>query len=380
MTVYKTFLKVLNKSKVPIIMYTVFLIIFGSLSFSNNSTAMDFTASKPDIVIVNDDEEVGITKNLIDYLKENTDVRDIKDENAINDALFYRDVNYVIYIPKNYQNDFLTGNNPEIKIKSTKDYYSSLADIILNRYLTVANAYRETYSNESIIIEKINNSLNTSTKVDIKSKIDTNTLSKATRYYDFLNYSMMAGAIYVICLVLSSFHEEKVKKRIIVSSMDYKKQNNILLFANSIFAIIVWLVYVILSIVLCGDVILSSRGLIYILNSFIFTICCVTIAFLISNLINNKNAINGIINVVALGSSFLCGAFVPVEFLPDSVIKIAHLLPSYWYINSNELIKTLEVVNLDTLKPIIVNMLVILLFSLIFIIISNIVTKKKNRY
>lgn len=380
MTVYKTFLKVLNKSKVPIIMYTVFLIIFGSLSFSNNSTAMDFTASKPDIVIVNDDEEVGITKNLIDYLKENTDVRDIKDENAINDALFYRDVNYVIYIPKNYRNDFLTGNNPEIKIKSTKDYYSSLADIILNRYLTVANTYKETYSDESIIIEKINNSLNTSTKVDIKSKIDTNTLSKATRYYDFLNYSMMAGAIYVICLVLSSFHEEKVKKRIIVSSMDYKKQNNILLFANSIFAIIVWLVYVILSIILCGDVILSSRGLIYILNSFIFTICCVTIAFLISNLINNKNAINGIINVVALGSSFLCGAFVPVEFLPDSVIKIAHLLPSYWYINSNELIKTLEVVNLDTLKPIIINMLVILLFSLIFIIISNIVTKKKNCY
>ena len=380
MTVYRTFLKVLNKSKVPIIMYTVFLIVFGSLSFSNNNTAMDFTASKPDIVIVNADKEIGVTKNLINYWKKNTDVRDIKDGNAINDALFYRDVNYVIYIPKNYRNDFLTGNNPEIKIKSTKDYYSSLADIILNRYLTVANTYKETYSDESIIIEKINNSLNTSTKVDIKSKIDTNTLSKATRYYDFLNYSMMAGAIYVICLVLSSFHEEKVKKRIIVSSMDYKKQNNILLFANSVFAIIVWLVYVILSIILCGDIILSSRGLIYILNSFIFTICCVTIAFLISNLINNKNAINGIINVVALGSSFLCGAFVPVEFLPDSVLKIAHLLPSYWYINTNELIKTLEIVNLDTLKPIIINMLVILLFSLIFIILSNIITKKKNRY
>lgn len=380
MTIYKTFLKVLNKNKVPIIMYTVFLIVFGSLSFSNNNNNMSFTATKPDIVIVNNDEEVGLTKNLIDYLKKNNNVRDIKDENAINDALFYRDINYVIYIPKNYRNSFLKGENPEIKIESTKDYYSSLTDIILNRYLTVANTYQQTYSDESIIIEKINNSLNSNAKVDIKSKIDTNSLSKATRYYDYLNYSMMAGAIYVICLVLSSFHEEKVKKRIIVSSMDYKKQNNILLFANSIFAIIVWLIYVIISIILCGDVILSSRGLIYILNSFIFTICCVTIAFLISNLINNKNAINGIINVVALGSSFLCGAFVPVEFLPDSVIKIAHPLPSYWYINSNELIKTLEVVNLDTLKPIIINMLVILLFSLIFIIISNIVTKKKNRY
>ena len=36
----------------------------------------------------------------------------------------------------------------------------------------------------------------------------------------------------------------------------------------------------------------------------------------------NKNAINGIINVVALGSSFLCGTFVPVEFLPNRVFFI----------------------------------------------------------
>ena len=73
----------------------------------------------------------------------------------------------------------------------------------------------------------------------------------------------------------------------------------------------------------------TTHGLMYLINSFVFTICAITIAFLIGTLINNKNAINGIVNVVALGSCFLCGAFVPMDWLPDAVLKIAHVLPSY---------------------------------------------------
>ncbi len=121
----------------------------------------------------------------------------------------------------------------------------------------------------------------------------------------------------------------------------------------------------------------GKHGLILIINSFVFSICSLTIAFLIGNLINNKNAINGIINVVGLGSSFLCGAFVPVEWLPDNILKIAHILPSYWYIQTNEIVKTLEIINLETLKPILTNIGVLLIFSLLFIVITNLITKRK---
>lgn len=123
----------------------------------------------------------------------------------------------------------------------------------------------------------------------------------------------------------------------------------------------------------------TAHGLIYIINSFIFTICAVTIAFLIGNVMKNKDAINGIVNVIALGSSFLCGAFVPAEILPDTVLKIAHILPSYWYINTNELVKTIEEFNFETLKPIIINMGVIIGFSVLFVIITNIVSNKKRK-
>lgn len=378
MTVFKTFLKVVNKYKATIIMYTVILIAFGGFNMQTSENSTSFVASKPDVLIINQDEEEGLTQNLMEYIKENSNIIDIKEtQEAINDALFYRDVNYIIYIPENYRQDFLNGENPKIKIKSTGDYQASLAEMMLERYIKVANIYQGNMESEEELISKINETLSKQTEIEITSKLDINNLSKATFYYNFASYSILAGCVYVICLILSSFKEEKIRKRTIISSTNYKKYNRELLLSNSLFAIIMWLFYVALSFILIGKTMFTAQGLIYITNSFIFTICSVTIAFFIANLVNNKNAINGIVNVVALGSSFLCGAFVPVEWLPDSVLKLAHILPSYWYIQSNEIVKTLETVNFETLKPIMTNMGIILLFSIVFVILTNIISKKK---
>ncbi len=380
MAVFKTFLKIVNRNKFIIILYTVILITFAGFNMQTNDTSTSFVASKPDILIINKDENTGITNNLIKYIQNNSNIIDIEQsEEAINDALFYRDVNYIIYIPENYRQDFMNDLNPKIEIKSTGDYQASLAEMMLSRYIKVANTYKKDLNNEEDLIKRINETLEKEAKIEVTSKLDSDSLSRATFYYNFLNYSIIAGLVYIICLILSSFREEKIRKRTIISSMNYKKFNRQLLISNGILAIILWIFYVILSFILIGDIMFTKHGLILIANSFAFSICSLTIAFLIGNLINNKNAINGIINVIGLGSSFLCGAFVPVEWLPDSILKIAHILPSYWYIQSNEIIKTIEVVNIETLKPIFINISVIILFSVGYIILTNIITKNKRK-
>lgn len=380
MTVFKTFLKVLNKCKLPIIMYTVFLIFFGGFNMQTSENNTNFVAEKPDVLIINKDEEKGITKNFVDYIKNNSNIIDIEnDEEKVNDALFYRDVNYIIYIPEKFREEFLKGNNPEIEIKSTGDYSASYTEMLLSRYIKIANTYVKNVESEEELTSKINETLSKETKIEISSKLDTDNLSKACFYYNFANYSILAGLVYVICLILSSFKKENIQKRTIISSMNYKKINRKLLLSSSLVAIGLWLSYVVLSFILVGNVMFTMHGMMYIANSFIFSICALTIAFLIGNLITNKNAINGIINVVALGSSFLCGAFVPMEWLPDSVLKIAHILPSYYYISTNEMLKQLEVINLDTMKPVITNMGVIVIFTAIFIIITNVVSRKKRK-
>lgn len=380
MTVFNTVLKIVNKYKFNIILYTVLLVSFAGINFKSGNNTTNFVETKPDIYIINDDENKGITKDLIKYLNKNTNIKDLdNDEEAINDALFYRDVNYIIRIPKNFREDFLKGKNPKIKIKTTKDYNSVLAENLLNNYIKTANIFLNNTNSEQELIQKVNQTISTSTKVKITSKLDTNTLSQVTFYFNFLNYSILAGCVYVICLILSSFKEEKIHKRMMIGSISYKEINRKLLLSLGVISFLLWIFYIVLAFFLLGKVVFSAHGILYIVNSFIFMIVALSLAFLIGNIVNSKTAINGIINVVALGSSFLCGAFVPMEWLPKYVLSISHILPSYWYIKTNELIKTMEVISLKNLKPLIINEIVLLVFMVIFIVITNIITKKKRK-
>lgn len=380
MIVFKTFLKVLNKCKMTIIIYTVMLIVFGALNMQTSDNSTNFVASKPDVLIINNDVNEGITKDLIKYITDNSNIVQISDnDEAREDALFYRDVNYIIYIPENFRDDFLNGKNPEIEVKSTGDYQSAFAQMLLERYVKIAKVYVQNIDNEDELIAKVNDTVSKNVEVEMTSKLDTNSLTKASFYYNFASYSLLAGCVYVICLILSSFRDEKIRKRTVISSMNYKTHNRQLLLSNMLFAVVLWALYVVVSFVMVGDLMFTLHGVIYMVNSLVFTMCALSIAFLIGNLITNKEAINGVVNVVALGSSFLCGAFVPAEWLPDAVLKIAHVLPTYYYINSNDRLKMLEVVNFESLRPIIVNMGVIVCFTALFVVLSNLVARKKRK-
>lgn len=380
MTVFKAFLKVLNKCKIPIIIYTVILVFFSAFNMQTSEKNVNFTASKPNILIVNEEKEEGITKSFINYLNKNSNVINIVgSEEKIDDALFYRDVSYVIYVPEDFSEEIISGKTPEIKVKSVGDYGASLANMMVERYLKIANVYSDVVESEEELVSLIDDTLATKVDVKITSKLDSNSIEKAAFYYNFLNYCILAGTIYVICLILSSFKEENIKKRTMVSSMSNKKYNTILLLSNGLFAFVLWIFYVVLSFILLGKIMNTMHGLFFIINSFIFTFCALTIAFLIANLVSNKNAVNGIVNVIALGSSFLCGSFVPASMLPNFVLKIAHVLPSYWYIKTNDLLKEVEVFNIDSIKPILTNMLIIICFSIVFIVITNMISKRKNK-
>ena len=380
MTVFKTFFRIVNKLKPTIILYTALLIIFGAVNMKTSDNNINFVNSKPDILIINQDVNKGLTKNLIDYMKKNSNIVKVENnEEKINDALFYRGVSYVIYIPKDYRKNVLLGNNPKLDIKKTDEYDAHLSEMMLKRYIKLQNIYNEEAGSEDELITLINDNMNDDVNVKITSKVDTSKTYNIAYYFNFASYSILAIIIYIICLVLCSFKEESISKRINISSINYKSHNNKILLASIVFSSIVWLLFVIIGVVVVGDIMFSLRGLISIINSFIFTFCTLTLSILISSLTNNKNAISGIVNVIALGSAFLCGAFVPAEYLPNSVLNFAHILPAYYYINSNDLLKNIDVINISSMHPIIINMVIIIIFSILFIILNNVVTRKKRK-
>ncbi|MBR5419447.1 ABC transporter permease [Candidatus Saccharibacteria bacterium] len=381
MTVSKAFWKIALKNIGTIIMYTVILVMFGTMNMSASNSSISYEAKKPAIVIFNNDENVGMTKNFTDYLAKNAEIKTgYIDDDHLKDALFYEDVILVVEIPKYFHQDITFGRNPEVKIRASSGYSAELAKVVVKRYLSTAVAYAKMNLSEEELAGKISATLEKETHVEIASKVDTAKYSKATRYFSFANYTILACVITIICLIMISFNRLQIRKRNLVSSIDIEKMNRVLLRNCCIYAIGVWLFYLALGLIVLGaDVLISAYGLIYALNSLIFCACATTIAFLISQLVANQNAVNGLMNVVALGSSFLCGAFVPAEYLPDSVLAFAHILPSYYYIDTNNHVMNLESFDWRSLWPIVLNMAIVAAFTIAFIVITNVISKKRQK-
>lgn len=373
MIVFKTILKILNKLKGMLILYTFMLVMITFINqTSNNETS--FLESKPSIAIVNEDDSL-ITNDFIDYMDKHCIIKNLAPKN-IDDALFYRSINMVVYIPKDFGENLLS-NNVTLEYKASGDEASAYTKMLIEKYIKTVLIYKDYYSDEELI-NHVNNLLKLDANVEIKTKLETSKLERMTRYFNFLNYALLAGSVYCISMILASIKEEKVKKRTIISSFDYKKYDRIVLGTLSIVIFGIWLLYMLLSIILFKNTIFTFNGLAYILNSFVFTIASLCIGYLIGNITQNKNAIAGIINVVALGSSFLCGCFVPVEYMPDYALKIAHIFPTYYYVSNNEIIKTIEAFNPTLIKSLLKNGFVIVLFSLLFILLTNYISKKKQ--
>lgn len=379
MIVFKTILKILNKLKGMLILYTVMLLMITIINQTTENNITNFEENKPDVLIVNNDDNY-ITNDFVNYIGNKCNIKDIdiSDEEKISDAIFYRDVSFVIYIPENFGNDLLNGKTPDLEYKSSKDANASYSEMIVEKYIKTVLLYKDYYSGEELI-NKINEVTKIDSHVDLETSLDTNKVNSATRYFNFLNYAFLAGCVYCISMILSSLKEENVRKRTIISSYDYKKYNRIVLASNAILVFGMWILYMILSIILFKNLMFTSNGIAYMINSFIYAFCALTIGILIGNITQNKNAIGGIVNVVAIGTSFLCGCFVPFEYMPNYVIKIAHILPTYYFTYNNILISEIETFSFDKIEPLMVNGIIILIFSALFVFLTNFISKKKQK-
>lgn len=379
MIVFKTILKILNKLKGLIILYTIMLV---SVTLVNQTSGNvdSFEEIKPSVIIVNNDKsESKVTNHFIKYLENHMEVKDIDTDNEekIDDALFYRDVSLVVYIPDGFGDDLLDSKDVSVEYKISGDKGSSYGKMLVQNYFDSFNIYNNYYNGDELF-NRLDNALNLDVNVEVKSKVDTNSLSRMARFFNFLNYAILAGCVYSISMILASLKSQNVRKRTIVSSYDYKKYNRIVLEACSVVIIGMWILYMILALIIFKDLFISMNGLWYVINSFVFSLCSLCIGFLIGNITQNKGAISGIVNVVSLGSSFLCGCFVPFEFMPDYVIKIAHIFPTYYFVINNEALKVMDNFSLSSVSPLILNMGIVLIFGVCFVIITNYVSKRKQ--
>ena len=378
MTNFKTFLRIVQKNIWVIIMYTMILVVVRSANSLSGAGQTSFVASKPNTVVYDHDGSE-ISKSLKKYFEEKTDVVEISEEgDNLSDALYFNQINYVIYLEKGFGEKIKNGEDFELNVKSEGDYGAYLSETILSRYVKVAKSFAGLSEKE--IVRKTEDVLKNETAVELNSTLDVSGLTNATTYYNFLNYSILAGLVFSISYATIGFRRTMVRKRINASATSYKKINRDILLCSFALSLVLWVIYNILGVLVVGsDVVFTANGALMVANSFVLTIFAVVFALFLTNLVEKTDALNAVINIVSIGSSFLCGVFLPAKWMPEFVVNLARIFPSYYYVDSNNIIATLDKFDGEHLQPIVVNTLVLIGSTVVLIVLTNIISRKKRR-
>lgn len=386
MQVYKAYFKIIKKNigqlSIYLIIFLLFAIIFGKVSTSPKDT--DFESTKVNISIINKDENSKLISGLRDYLKENANIVDVgTSKEDLQDALFFREAEYIITIPKGFTKEILKGNK-DINIEktvipnSTSEIYM---DNLINRYLNTVKMYTSTIDNisQAKLVSNVNKDLSHTTDVKIKTyDNDYSNNASCANYYNFFAYSMFAVLILGISLVMISFNNKDLKRRNLASALSMKNMNIQMVFANITYALVVWFVMIIASFIIFKNYMFTINGLLSLLNSFVFTLAALSISILISNLVTSRNALSAVVNVIALGSCFISGVFVPQQYLGDTVLSIAKFNPTYWYVKANDDIAILVNYSNENMRPIFMSMIIVLGFALAVYAVTLVVIKQKR--
>lgn len=401
MIVFKTFWRIMKQYWWIVFLYVT---ILTSLSIINLSAApvTDFVDTKPEITIINqgptDSSTKPYTKNFLDYLSKNTKIINLT-ETETTDALFYQEISMVLYLPEDLESKILAGEKIILDYRTSGNYTAELSKNLIQRYFELqrteildsqelpaeSHPSDKNFStlpldpskNSDKIISSLNQRLDQSPTVRLASKNATN-LSKIAAFFNFASYTIMAIILYVTCFINASFNKSSVKKRTMASSLHLKKYNFSLLLANSIFAFSVFVLLTTLSFFVLGNIVLTPFFVFEILNILLYTLAALTLAELVSTFNLSRDAVSGVVNLLSLAPAFLSGAFVPTYFLPSFVLTIAHIFPTYWLIDTNNKITTMTEFNFSSFLTILPNLLVLVLFSIIFIVANLVLSKKKR--
>ncbi len=383
MQVFKVFFRIIKKNLGELSVYMIIFLVLAVLlsSINTGSQYNEFAQTKSKIAFINNDKTSALTDGLRDYLNENAIIADIKnDERTLQDALFYRDIEYIVKVPSGFSDKFYNGEKAEIEITKVPDSISGVyMDNMVEKYLNTARIYINNMKNISgeKLTQYIQKDLSKTANVNL-SAADAVQTKKYLYYYNYAAYSLSAILILGVCIVMFVFNKLDIKRRNLCSPLKNSSINMQLILGNLTLSLGAWLIIVITSIIIYRKDMFTISGGLFILNLLVFTIAMLSISFLISNIVKSRPATSAAANVVALGSSFIGGVFVPQYLLGAKVLTIASFTPTYWYVKSNNIISSLAVYNAQTLKPVFTNMLIVFAFAVAVLAITLVVMKQRK--
>ncbi len=385
MPVYNLCIKIIKKN-IPTLL--IYIIVFLGVSILESSTAAnqqkagnEFISNKSNIAFISE-EDSPLIEGLKDELSKVANFIDIPDQkDALQDALFFRRVVYILRVPEGFTQKFMTGEEIYLEKTMLPDSASNAyIDLSVDKYLNTAKIYMEHMDNitQEGLVAYLSANLSEEAAVTVLPAQTNTDLYNIAYSYNYMAYSLSSVLILGMSAIMLAFNNRDLKNRMACSPISETKSNLQFILASLSFAGVTWLIQIIACFILDMNSVMTPNTVFFIINSLVFTVCATSMGFLFGSIVKGSGAISAVTNVVVLGSCFISGVFVPTELLGKTTLKIASFIPTYWFVSANNQIAQLSQFDLSHIKPVISNIAIILCFALAFFSLSLVIRKNKR--
>ena len=378
MTVFKGYMKIIGQNKMLILLYVA--IFFGcTILFQSTAgkTETSYQAEKLNIGII-DEDGGSLAESLTEYLGNLHHLIPIEnDVSEIQEKLYYREVDYVVRIPKNFYKKCIEGDEKLSVTKIPDTYSGSYVDQQINSFLNNARTYQAsgfTEAESASALEKAQ-SVKVMFSNDEKSAED----APYVYYFRYMPYLFLALFGFVMGNILIVFQNPNLKKRMAASPVSGRRQSLEGILCLSLAGLTLWIFVIVIGILFYGrDFYTSENFVYYLLNSASMPFVDIALAYLMGTIAPNRDALTGIANIISLGMCFLGGVFVPLEFMGSHVKAVSHFLPVYWYEKANDLLANFAHMTVSVREQFFKAVIIQLVFVGAFICLTLVIEKYKR--
>lgn len=387
MVVYKALLKTIKGKMTSLIIYFVVFAVFGSIVARQNSKSMDsmFEAHQVVIALVDQDDSE-LSRGIAEAFSQTDKIEKVKastedDLKKLNDNVRFDIYDDAIHIPSGFEANVLAGHESGAEFLSKGQSASStLMYTKFNTFVKNVTIYMNAgFSETEAIANATDDMEKAEPEIEMVKANDKTGHSLMAVMYAFMAYSMMMILSIGIATIISSIKKKDLMARITVSPMSSFRQNLEQVLAITTFGLVVLLAMILVVCIFLGNEADYSKIWYYSINSAALMVVGISFAFFLGTISQDEGVIELVSNMVFLGMSFISGVFVTRDFMSESVLKVAHFLPVYWYVSGTEQIDTAKVSEIWG-SGLVGSLAMQLLFALLFMGAGFVVARKKERY
>lgn len=344
MQVFKAFYKITLKNLPAVSIYLIifFIILFAMSATSQKEMDTKFQAKELDICIIDEDQSPA-SRQLSDYLGNIHNLVELEnDKELLCDYLYYRFVNYILFIPEGFEENLIAGDTNDLltNMKVPGSTNGQFVDNQIDTYLTsVHTCIVGGYSIEEALT-KTNESLENVPDVEVFS-FDVQDSADNSKFFStlqFLPYVLISLLICGVAPNLITFRKKGIQERIRCSALQNRRFTMQLVGGCLSLSFLIFVVLILLCALVFRGQIWNTFTVLGLLNGIVFLLFAIGLTLLVSTFILPNNGLNMIANIVGLGMSFLGGVFVPQNLLSDKILAVSRFLPTYWYSRINNML------------------------------------------